>query len=176
MTELSWHVLSISGTRKSSEKFDQPSMSLAGPSQQQRRPSAVPIAVPVPERRAQRAEGAEGRPPAEARPLQHEQRGPRREKRSRDRPPPSGVAAPVEGSQAPVGSSQVPLAAAESETSPPQGLEQSVAGPPGVNRRGSRRGTGQRNERSAGQGTQARGAHVVTEAVDAPPGTHPVLL
>ena len=154
---------------KPSRRFKQPFVSRAGPSQQQRRPSAVPIAVPVPERRVQRAEGAEGRPPAETRPLQHEQRGPRREKRSRDRPPPSGVAAPVE-------SSQVPLAAAESETPPPEGLEQSMAGPPGVNRRGSRRGMGQRNERSAGQGTQAREAQAVTETVDAPPGTHPVLL
>ena len=126
----------------------------------------MPIAVPVPERRAQ-AEGklpAEGQPPREQR-----DRGARREKRTRERPPPSGEAPPPEGSQAPVESRQAPSVALESGGPPTQ--EQSMGGPPGVHRRGSRRGGAQRGERFGGHGTPGIEAEGASKAVDAPPGT-----
>ena len=146
---------------------------ITGSSQQQRRPAAVPIAVPVPERRAQ----AEGRPSGEGPPQQREQRergerGARREKRTRDRPPQSGETAPHEGSQAPAESRQAPRATAEAGGPPPQ--EQSGGGPPGAHRRGSRRGGGgQRGERPGGQGPPNAEAEGASKAVDAPPGTPP---
>ncbi len=137
----------------------------------------MPIAVPVPERRAQ----AEGRPSGEGPPQQREQRergergerGARREKRTRDRPPQSGEAPPPEGSQAPVESRQAPRAAAEAGGPTPQEL--SAGGPSGAHRRGSRRGGGgQRGERSGGQGMPATEAEGASKAVDAPPGTPPL--
>ncbi|CAL5220629.1 g2672 [Coccomyxa viridis] len=150
----------VTATREPSHRRDAP-----GSSQQQRRPAAVPIAVPVPERRAQ----AEGRPSGEGPPQQREQRGARREKRTRDRPPQSGEAAPPEGSQAPAESRQAPPAAAEAGGFPPQ--EQTGGGPPGAHRRGSRRGGGgQRGERSGGQGPPGVDSEGASKAVDAPPG------
>ncbi len=85
----------------------------------------MPIAVPVPERRAQ----AEGRPSGEGPPQQRErgERGARREKRTRDRPPQSGEAAPPEGSQAPAESRQAPRAAAEAGGPPLSGADRGWA-------------------------------------------------
>ena len=128
----------------------------------------MPIAVPVPERRAQ----AEGRPSSEGQPPQRErgERGNRREKWTRERQPVTSEAAPPEGSQDPAESRQATRAAADLGGPPPQ--EQSVGGLPGVHRRGSRRGGAPRGERSGGQGTPATEAEGASKPVDAPPGIH----
>ena len=128
----------------------------------------MPIAVPMPEKKA----AAEGRPQHEGQGPQRERAG-HREKRGRERgAPASGDATPKEPKQAPSGAQHAAPQAPDAGLASSQGAEQRAAGPPGVNRRGTRSGRtqpGLRGERPAGQGVQGKEASVA-EAVDAPPG------
>lgn len=120
----------------------------------------MPIALPQPDARRGQAEGRQ--PPLDG-PLPSEreqrERGARREKRMRDRPPASADAAPSDAAQDAGESRQSEQAAAAAAGG---------SGLPGANRRGGRgeRQRPPRGERPGGSANQ----EAAPQAVDAPPG------